>query len=83
MMSGSLMSARFMVLGGFLVVSRRVFVMLCCFVMVFRCLLGHGFSPMDRLDSGTAGRQRKIGEADQFEDSPAPKFKHSAKHRRS
>jgi len=27
------------VLGGFFVMARRVFVMLCCFVMVFDCFL--------------------------------------------
>jgi hypothetical protein len=35
------MVARFVVRRGFAMVPSRVFVMFCCFVMMFCCLLGH------------------------------------------
>ena len=38
----------FMVASGFPVVTSRVFVMLCCLVMMLCCLLGHNFPPTGR-----------------------------------
>jgi hypothetical protein len=35
----------FVVLRGLLMVVRRVFVMLCCLMMMLRCLLRHTFPP--------------------------------------
>jgi len=40
-MSGEVMIAGFMVARGFAMMTGRVFVMFCCFVMMLGCLLGH------------------------------------------
>jgi hypothetical protein len=44
----SLVLSGFMVTGGFSVVTSRVFVMLCCLVMMIYGLLGHSFPPTGR-----------------------------------
>jgi hypothetical protein len=38
-------AAGFVVPCGFLMVARCVFVVLCCLMMMFRCLLGHEIPP--------------------------------------
>jgi len=45
-MSGCFVRARLMVLGGFAMMPRGVFVMLGCLVMMLGCLLGHRCSPL-------------------------------------
>jgi hypothetical protein len=45
-MRSCLMSARFVVVGRFSMVPRRVLVVFCRFAMVLCCLLGHTFPPI-------------------------------------
>jgi len=52
-MGGGLVVARVMVLGRFAVMSRRVLVMLCCFLMVLGGLLRHGSSVWKSLTAAT------------------------------
>jgi hypothetical protein len=49
MMSGQFMGSRFVMLGGFAMMAGRVFVVLGCFVMMVRCLVGHVPSSKFRL----------------------------------
>lgn len=53
-MRGGFVLARFVVLGGFLMVARRVLVMFGCCVMVFRCFW-HAFPPTIALSAIECG----------------------------
>jgi hypothetical protein len=53
-MPGGLVVAQLMVLGGFTMMPGRVLVMLGCFAVVFRCLLGHSASREGELPSSGA-----------------------------
>jgi hypothetical protein len=45
MMSCRLLISRFVMFSGLLMVSCRVFVMLCCLVVMISCLFRHDFPP--------------------------------------